>query len=181
MGEDVTHSGCVTVTGIPIGYLAGLFTAGDTGTVEAVLRRLAAMRSYMRDINLGRETQPHIPASVGMTEEQMYEMYQLLAIAKYEERYVIPSAYAAEGHQLEETATECALSFDGGPGMYESGPFGEASGGPVPVAVETFHALRQRQTGEGMAANAENPSRVNLLNWDGRGAPTGMFPGGGRR
>ena len=106
----------------------------------------------------------------------MYQMYRLLAIAKYDERYVIPSEYAAEGHQLEETATECALSFDGGPGMYESGPFGEASGGPVPVAVETFHALKQRQTGEGMAANAENPSRVNLLNWDGRGAPAGMFP-----
>ena len=60
--------------------------------------------------------------------------------------------------------------------MYESGPFGEASGGPVPVAVETFHALRQRQTGEGMAANAENPSRVNLLNWDGRGSADGDVP-----
>ena len=62
-----------------------------------MLRRLAAMRSYMRDINLGRETQPHIPQSVGMTEEQIYEMYRLLAIAKYEERYVIPSAYAEDG------------------------------------------------------------------------------------
>ena len=41
----------------------------------------------------------------------MYEMYRLLAIAKYEERYVIPSAYAADGHQLEETATECSLSI----------------------------------------------------------------------
>lgn len=60
--------------------------------------------------------------------------------------------------------------------MYESGPFGEASGQPVPVAVETFHALRHRQTGDGMAANATRPSRVNLLNWDGRGAPVGMFP-----
>jgi nitrate reductase beta subunit len=29
-----------------------------------------------------------------------------------------------------------------------------------------------------MAANAEHPSRVNLLNWDGRGVPAGMFPGG---
>jgi nitrate reductase beta subunit len=135
------------------------------------------MRSYMRDINLGRETQPHIPESVGMTEEQIYEMYRLLALAKYEERYVIPTAYAAEGRQLEEAG--CSLSYDGGPGMYESGPFGEASGGPVPVAVETFHALRQRQTDEGMAANADHPSRVNLLNWDGRGVPSGMFPGGG--
>ena len=79
-GEDLGNLfGALEALRIPIGYLAGLFTAGDTGTVEAVLRRLAAMRSYMRDINLGRETQPHIPASVGMTEEQMYEMYRLLA------------------------------------------------------------------------------------------------------
>ena len=113
-----------------------------------------------------------------MTQEQIYQMYRLLALAKYEERYVIPTAYAVEGQMLEEPG--CALSFDGGPGMYESGPFGEASGGPVPVAVETFHALRQRQRTEGMAANAQRPSRVNLLNWDGRGVPAGMFPDGGR-
>ena len=78
-----------------------------------------------------------------MSQELMYEMYRLLAIAKYEARYVIPTAYAAEGHRLEETVTECSLDFDGGPGMYTgSGPFGEASGQPVPVAVETFQALQ---------------------------------------
>jgi nitrate reductase beta subunit len=176
-GENLGNLfGALEALRIPIEYLAGLFTAGDTDVVRGVLQRLAAMRSYMRDINLGRETQPHIPRAVGMTEEQMYEMYRLLALAKYEERYVIPTVYADQGHRLEETATECSLSFDGGPGMFESGPFGEASGGPVPVAVETFYALKNRQTGEGMAANAENPSRVNLLNWDGRGAPTGIFP-----
>jgi nitrate reductase beta subunit len=176
-GEDVGNLfGALDALRIPMEYLAGLFTAGDTAVVEGVLRRLAAMRSYMRDINLGRENQPHIPASVGMTEEQIYEMYRLLALAKYEERYVIPTAYVAEGPQLEETG--CSLSFEGGPGMFESGPFGEASGGPVPVAVETFHALKHRQTNEGMAANADRPSRVNLLNWDGRGVPPDMFPGG---
>jgi nitrate reductase / nitrite oxidoreductase, beta subunit len=53
---------------IPMQYLAELFTAGDADVVERVLRRLAAMRSYMRDINLGRETQPQIPNPVGMTE-----------------------------------------------------------------------------------------------------------------
>jgi nitrate reductase beta subunit len=60
------------------------------------------MRSYMRDINLGRQTQPHIPQSVGMTEEQIYRTYRLLALAKYEERYVIPTAYAVEGQLPEE-------------------------------------------------------------------------------
>ncbi|AOW92377.1 nitrate reductase subunit beta [Rhodococcus sp. WMMA185] len=176
-GEDVGNLfGALDSLRIPVEYLAGLFTAGDTDVVDGVLRRLAAMRSYMRDINLGREPQAHIPQAVGMTEEEIYRMYRLLALAKYEERYVIPTAYATDGHRLEETATECALDFEGGPGMHESGPFGEASGGPVPVAVETFHALRERQTTDAISAGASDPSRVNLLNWDGKGTPTGMFP-----
>ncbi|MFI5499804.1 nitrate reductase subunit beta [Nocardia asteroides] len=181
-GEDVGNLfGALESLRIPLEYLAGLFTAGDTEPVAAVLRKLAAMRSYMRDINLGREPQEHIPAAVGMTEEQMYRMYRLLALAKYEDRYVIPSAYAELGHRLEESVSDCALDFDGGPGMYEqaSGPFGETSGAPVPVAVETFHALKQRQTSESLGGGGG--SRVNLLNWDGKGRPAGMFPGGAGR
>ena len=71
-----------------------------------------------------------------MTEEQMYQMYRLLALAKYEERYVIPTAYAAEGRQLEESA--CSLSFDSGPGMYGSRVRSGGQRRSVPVAVETF-------------------------------------------
>src|SRR6185369_12502107 len=66
-----------------------LFTAGDPAPVDAVLRKLAAMRSYMRDINLGRSPDDSIPASVGLSPEQLYDMYRLLALAKYDERYVI--------------------------------------------------------------------------------------------
>jgi nitrate reductase beta subunit len=33
---------------IPLGYLANLFTAGDVGIVQQVLRRLAVMRAHMR-------------------------------------------------------------------------------------------------------------------------------------
>ena len=140
-GEELGNLfGALEALRIPMQYLAELFTAGDTGVVEGVLRRLAAMRSYMRDINLGRDTQPHIPHSVGMTEEEIYEMYRLLAIAKYEERYVIPTAFSPQARELEEMG--CSLSGDGGPGMYESGPFGAADSEPVPVAVETFHALQ---------------------------------------
>ena len=85
-------------------------------------------------------------------------MYRLLAIAKYEERYVIPSAY--EGPTTgppARGAARAALDVDGGPGMVGSGPVRRGSGRPVPVAVETFHALRERQTGEGMAANPGEP------------------------
>ncbi|MFI0356032.1 nitrate reductase subunit beta [Actinomadura sp. 9N407] len=161
---------------IPVDYLAQLFTAGDPAPVGAVLRRLAAMRSYMRDINLGREPDESIPARVGMTGERLYDMYRLLALAKYDERYVIPTAHAEQAHKLEELATECSLDYEGGPGMGGSGPFGESSGGAAPVAVENFHMLRQRQTADSPVDPAEKDKRVNLLNWDGKGTPQGLFP-----
>jgi respiratory nitrate reductase, beta subunit len=63
---------------IPLEYLAGLFTAGDTRPVEKSLRRLAAMRSYMRDINLGNEPNEEIAQSVGMTGKEIEAMYRLL-------------------------------------------------------------------------------------------------------
>lgn len=175
-GEDLDNLfAAIDTLRIPVEYLAGLFTAGDVAPVTAALQRLAAMRSYMRRITLGEPVDESIAAAAGMTGGQIIEMYRLLAIAKYEERYVIPSAYVELGHQLEETA--CSLDFDGGPGMLESGPFGEASGRPVPVSVETFHALRQRQTATEVTDPGRPRARVNLLNWDGKGAPPpGMFP-----
>jgi nitrate reductase beta subunit len=161
---------------IPVDYLAQLFTAGDPAPVDAVLRKLAAMRSYLRDINLGREPNDAIPAAVGMTGEQLYDMYRLLALAKYDERYVIPPAHAEQAHSLEELATECSLDYEGGPGMGGSGPFGESSGGPVPIAVENFRMLRDRQTTDTIVDPADKHRRVNLLNWDGKGQPEGLFP-----
>ncbi|WP_114907538.1 nitrate reductase subunit beta [Ornithinimicrobium murale] len=163
---------------IPIEYLANLFTAGDPEPVDLVLRKLAAMRSYMRDINLGRDPRASIPESVGMGEEEMYEMYRLLAIAKYDERYVIPSAHGEEAHALEETATDCPVSGYDDELMDLSGPFGEGSGrgGSTPVAVENFRMLQQRQTSDALLSGGSKRGRVNLLNWDGKGVPAGLFP-----
>jgi nitrate reductase / nitrite oxidoreductase, beta subunit len=164
---------------IPVEYLAELFTAGDVQPVDRVLRKLAAMRSFMRDINMGRDADESIAAEVGMTGEQVYDMYRLLAIAKYDERYVIPAAHAEQAHQLEELATECSLDYEGGPGMGGSGPFGEGSGGATPIAVENFHLLQDRQTSDTIVSGVpprDQPARVNLLNWDGRGSPGGLFP-----
>jgi nitrate reductase beta subunit len=60
--------------------------------------------------------------------------------------------------------------------MGGSGPFGESSGGVSPIAVENFHMLAARQTTDTIAAPGAKAQRVNLLNWDGRGAPEGLFP-----
>jgi nitrate reductase beta subunit len=163
---------------IPVEYLANLFTAGDAGPVDACLRKLAAMRSFMRDINLGRDPQESIPQAVGMSGEELYDMYRLLALAKYDERYVIPAAHAEQAHSLEELATECSLNYEDGPGMGGSGPFGESSGSPQPVAVENFHLLKARQTSDIGPAPQGQSKRVNLLNWDPHGSSQGLFPSG---
>jgi len=174
-GEDVDNLfGAIETLRIPVGYLAELFTAGDPAPVDAALRRLAAMRAYMRRINLGEPVDDGIASRVGMSGEQIEAMYRLLAIAKYEDRYVIPAAHAEGAEALDELA--CSLDVEGGPGMAESAPFGEASGRPVPVTIEDFHALRQRQSSDGVPDTSGMNGRVNLLNWDGRGHPDGLFP-----
>ena len=164
--------GAIRALRIPLEYLAELFTAGDVGEIERVLTVLAAMRAHMRNITLEQPQDDSIAASVGMTDLSIREMYRLMAIAKYDERYVIPKAHVEQAHELEELG--CSLDFDGGP--YEQGPFGEASGRGSPVAVETFQALRQRQTSETSVSGEELQGRVNLLNWDGKGTPDGIFP-----
>jgi nitrate reductase beta subunit len=179
-GHDAEDGGtlfaAIDALRIPVEYLAELFTAGDTAPVDAVLRRLAAMRSYMREITMGRPADESLAAAVGMTGAQVQDMYRLLAIAKYDERYVIPPAHAEQAHSLEELATECSLDYEDGPGMGGSGPFGEGSGAPTPIAVENFRMLQDRQTSDTVVDVSTTRGRVNLLNWDGRGRPDGLFP-----
>ncbi|MFD3924744.1 nitrate reductase subunit beta [Streptomyces sp. NPDC058614] len=149
-GEDAGNLfGAIDALRIPLEYLAELFTAGDTAPVKASLGRLAAMRSYMRDVNLGRPLDDSAPQAVGMTGSEIQEMFHLLAVAKYEDRYVIPTAAQADARRLEESALPdgCSLDHEDGPGMGGDGPFGADSGRknlPL-VTVENFHAMSRRQ------------------------------------
>ena len=184
-GEDLANLfGAVDALRIPVRYLAELFTAGDPAPVTAVLRRLAAMRAYQRRINLGEEPDESIATAVGMTGTQMRDMYRLLAIAKYEERYVIPAAHGEAAAGLEELAG-CSLDSPGGPGMGGDPPPGPGSGRYISVPVGGIRALTVRK-GErpaaDSAADTDEPApqpataRLNLLGWDGQGRPAGMFP-----
>ena len=85
------------------------------------------MRSYMRDVNMGQPVDPSIPESVGMTEEEVLAMYRLLSIAKYEDRYVIPTSHP------EEMRTPTPYLCPVGEGA-ESG-CGSHKGGEVPVSI----------------------------------------------
>jgi nitrate reductase beta subunit len=101
---------------IPIAYLANMLTAGDPEPVRVALRRLAAMRSWTRERNLGGEPDPALAAAVGMEPGAIDAMFRLLAIAKYDERYVIPQTHGEIGINPHSRQGACGLDFEGGPG-----------------------------------------------------------------
>ncbi|MEM0239689.1 MAG: nitrate reductase subunit beta [Nitrososphaerota archaeon] len=77
---------------IPIAYLAKMFTAGNEDAIRKALEKLIAVRAYMRSISLGRPNLK-VLSEVGLSEKDAREMYRLLAVAKYEDRFVIPKAH----------------------------------------------------------------------------------------
>ena len=54
---------------------------------------MAMMRSYMRAQSSGAEFDETRLARVGLTAYQMKQMYRLLAIAKYDDRFVVPTSH----------------------------------------------------------------------------------------
>jgi nitrate reductase beta subunit len=165
---------------IPVDYLANLFTAGDTDTVRAVLRKLAAVRAMMRAAQLGLDPGSELPASVGANASDLQDLYRLLAVAKYDDRYVIPPAHTEDAGRLmaQHEQLFCSLDADGGPGMGGTGP---------PGSVESFHpagpagsAPPTGQPGDSHLFRGDDGQlRFNLLGWDGHGSTPHLFPGGG--
>ncbi|WP_216215276.1 nitrate reductase subunit beta [Amycolatopsis aidingensis] len=113
--DDVFHA--IRDLRIPVEYLASLFSAGDTEVVAGVLMKLAAMRGYMRERTLDGSAPEELAAAVGMPATDIEAMYRLLAIAKYEQRYVIPATHKEEAAGLAGLTTGCSLDSAGGPGM----------------------------------------------------------------
>ncbi|MGW4966008.1 nitrate reductase molybdenum cofactor assembly chaperone [Nonomuraea sp. NPDC004186] len=120
--DNVFHA--VTDLRIPLEYLASLFSAGDTEVVAGVLMKLSAMRAYMRARTVDGTVATDLLDAVGMTAADMERMYRLLAIAKYDERYVVPTAHREDAAALAAQADGCSLDGDGGPGMGEFHPTG---------------------------------------------------------
>jgi len=76
---------------IPVKYLANLFTAGDEAPVRTALGQLMALRKFMRSVRVDQSPDLGGLETAGLTKETAEEMVQLLAIAKYKDRYVIPT------------------------------------------------------------------------------------------
>ncbi|MFX6153055.1 nitrate reductase subunit beta, partial [Acinetobacter baumannii] len=74
---------------IPVQYLANLLTAGDTTPVVRALERMLAMRAYQRSKHVDQEQNLAVLQYAGLTVDEVEDMYQTMAIANYEDRFVI--------------------------------------------------------------------------------------------
>src|SRR3546814_5016649 len=81
---------------IPLRYLANLLTAGKEEPVALALERMLAMRGYMRAKTVDGAINQAIATRVGLTGAQIEDMYHVMAIANYEDRFVIPTAHREE-------------------------------------------------------------------------------------
>ena len=84
---------------IPLKYLANLLTAGDEAPVALGLERMLAMRAYMRAKTIDGMIDETLAARVGLTARQIEDMYQIMAIANYEDRFVIPTTHREMGRR----------------------------------------------------------------------------------
>jgi nitrate reductase beta subunit len=119
---------------IPLRYLANLLTAGDEAPVRLALKRMLAMRGFMRERHVERRESPEVLDEVGLSTAQVDEMYRYLAIANYEDRFVIPTAHREYAEDAFDLRASCGFSF--GNGCSDSTPETSLFGGRKTVITE---------------------------------------------
>ncbi|MBL0338768.1 MAG: nitrate reductase subunit beta [Rhodospirillaceae bacterium] len=99
---------------IPLAYLANLLTAGEEKPVQIALERMLAMRAFMRGKYVDGVLNTQILEQTGLTQTMVEEMYRYMAIANYEDRFVIPSSHREYAEQAFDMRSSCGFSFGNG-------------------------------------------------------------------
>ena len=128
---------------IPVRYLANLLTAGDEAPVIRAMERLLAMRAWRRAKNVDGVEDIEVLTQVGLTLAQAEEMYRYLAIANYEDRFVVPSAHREYANDAFGERGGCGFTF--GDGCAPSSPAEALFGGR---ATTTYQVKPNRQSNQ---------------------------------
>jgi len=122
---------------IPLKYLANLLTAGKEEPVAKGLERMLAMRAYMRAKTIDGVIDETIAKRVGLTGPAIEDMYQTMAIANYEDRFVIPTAHREITEDAYDLRGSCGFSFGNGcaGGVSETNLFGTPKRAKTPMEV----------------------------------------------
>jgi nitrate reductase beta subunit len=99
---------------IPVKYLANMLTAGDEAPVVTALERMLAMRSYMRSKTVEGVVDEGIAERVGLTGRMIDDMYKIMAIADYEDRFVIPTTHREQVEDAYDLRGGCGFTDTNG-------------------------------------------------------------------
>jgi nitrate reductase beta subunit len=99
---------------IPVRYLANLLTAGEEAPVVRALKRLMAMRLYKRAQQVDGREATEVLDAVGLTKAQIEEMYRYLALADFDDRFVIPSTHREQARDAFPERGGCGFTFGQG-------------------------------------------------------------------
>lgn len=106
---------------IPVKYLANMLTGGREQPVVHALERMLAMRSYMRAKTINGNGDIRALERVDLEAKTVEEMYRIMALAEYEDRFVIPTNHREYAGQTPfdndiafETRSACGFSFGNG-------------------------------------------------------------------
>jgi nitrate reductase beta subunit len=120
---------------IPVQYLANLLTAGDTAPVVRALERMLAMRAYQRGKHVDGVENAELLRRVGLQADEVEAMYQVMAIANYEDRFVIPTTHREYAENTFDLRGGCGFSFGNGcsDGASEASLFGGKKRRTIPI------------------------------------------------
>jgi nitrate reductase beta subunit len=123
---------------IPVKYLANLLTAGDTMPVVRSLERILAMRAYQREKHVDKRINKAVLEQVGISQAEVEEMYHVMAIANYEDRFVIPTTHREYAENTFNVRGGCGFSFGNGcsEGTTETSLFGSEKRRTIPIRAE---------------------------------------------
>ena len=123
---------------IPVKYLANLLTAGDTVPVVRALERMLAMRAYQREKHVDKRINETVLKQVGISQAEVEEMYHVMAIANYEDRFVIPTTHREYAENTFNVRGGCGFSFGNGcsEGTSETSLFGSEKRRTIPIKAE---------------------------------------------
>ena len=126
---------------IPIQYLANLLTAGKEEPVIKALETMVAMRRYMRKKSVEKVSDESTLAGTHLSGAQVEEMYQIMAIANYEDRFVIPTSHKELVENTFDEKAACGFTFGNGcsTGTSQESLFGRKKASPI-----VFHDMRKQ-------------------------------------
>jgi nitrate reductase beta subunit len=122
----------------PVKYLANLLTAGDTAPVVRALERMLAMRAYQRAKHVEGRVDTTALQQVGLGVAEVEAMYQVMAIANYEDRFVIPTTHREYAENAFDVRGGCGFSFGNGcsEGATDVSIFGGGRRRTIPIKAE---------------------------------------------